>query len=67
MLLVISQECELGFARFPEFSREAGNILIFRSWQLIQIFDRYGVSQTKYVCRLNVASGLFVCTLCYVQ
>lgn len=63
-LLVISGECGLLFARFPEFSREAKNIL--KSWQVIQIFDKYGVSPTKYVLRLNLADVLFVYTLCYI-
>lgn len=66
-LLVISQECGLSNAKFPEFSREAGNILIFRSWQLIQIFDKYGVCRTKCVCWLNLVNVLFICALCYIQ
>lgn len=45
-LLVISWECGLSFARFSEFSRKAGNILLFKSWQLIQVFDKYSMSQT---------------------
>lgn len=45
-LLVISWECGLSFARFSEFSRKAGNILIFKSCQRIQVFDKYSMSQT---------------------
>lgn len=46
-LFVISWECGLHSPRFPEFSSEAGNVLLFKSWQLIQFFDKYSVSQTK--------------------
>ena len=66
ILLVISWECGLTYARFPEFSREAGNILISKSWQLIKIFDKYCLSQTKYVFGLNLAYLLFMCMLCYI-
>lgn len=66
-LLVISGECGLRFARFPEFSREAKKILILKSWQLIQVFDKYGVCQKKYVLRLNLADVLFEYTLCYIE
>lgn len=65
---VMGRECGLRFARFSEFSREARNIQILKSWQLIQIFDKYGVRrESKYVCELHLARVLFACALCCVR